>query len=77
LIERSKPMSGELLRVMIVLGCSTVTVVRSGGASPSTSSRESSQSPSASRTGRLNRVGVRFSGAPRPGRASGRGMRNV
>ena len=44
-------------------------VVRSGGSSPSTSSRASSQSPSASRTGRLKRVGVLFSGAPRPGRA--------
>src|SRR4051794_10049013 len=64
-------MSGEALRVMIVFGFSTVTVVRSGGG-PSSSSRWSSHSPSASRLGRLKRVGVRFSGAPRPARASGR-----
>src|SRR4051812_34152235 len=75
LIERSKPMSGERFQAMIVLGFSTVTVVLSGGGPSSTSSRASSQSPSASRTGRLKRVGVRFSGAPRPGRTSGRGMR--
>jgi hypothetical protein len=30
-MERSKPTSGDWLRAMIVRGCSTVTVVRSGG----------------------------------------------
>jgi hypothetical protein len=34
LIERSKPMSGDWLRVMIVRGVSTVTVVLSGGGAP-------------------------------------------
>src|SRR3954464_2628078 len=72
LIDRSKPMSGDVLRLMIVFGFSTVTVVRSGGGPSSSASRASSQSPSASLSGRLKRVGVRFSGAPRPERASGR-----
>jgi hypothetical protein len=42
-MERSKPMSGESLRVMIVRGVSTVTSVRSGGSSsaPQPSSKPS------------------------------------
>jgi hypothetical protein len=61
-------MSGELLRVMIVFGFSTVTVVRSGGSSPSTVSRSSRQSPSSSRSGRLKRMLSRLSVAPRMAR---------
>src|SRR4051812_23628580 len=65
LIERSKPMSGELLRVRIDLGCSIVTVVRRLG-TPSSASTWSSQSPSSMRSFRLKRVGVELRVAPRP-----------
>src|SRR3954449_9254859 len=65
LIERSKPMSGELLRVRIDLGRSIVTVVRRFG-TPSTASTWSSQSPSWMRSFRLKRVGVGLRVAPRP-----------
>src|SRR3954464_7518394 len=63
--ERSKPMSGELLRVRIDLGCSIVTVVRRLG-TPSSASTWSSHSPSATRSLRLKRVGVELRVAPRP-----------
>src|SRR5215213_6927169 len=65
LIERSKPTSGELLRVRMDLGCSIVTVVRRGG-TPSRASTVSSQSPSRARAFRLKRVGVGLRVAPRP-----------
>src|SRR5918998_3011436 len=65
LIERSKPTSGELLRVRIDLGCSMVTVVRRFG-TPSRASTVSSQSPSMWRCFRLKRVGVLLRVAPRP-----------
>src|SRR5918993_4391096 len=65
LIDRSKPTSGELLRVRIDLGCSMVTVVRRFG-TPSSASTVSSQSPSAARSLRLKRVGVVLRVAPRP-----------
>jgi len=65
--------SGDALRVMIVLGFSTVTVVRSGGASPSSSSGAFQPVAVGLPLGRLKRVGVLFSGAPRPWRASGLG----
>src|SRR5437764_7980261 len=64
-IDRSKPTSGELLRVRIDLGCSMVTVVRRFG-TPSSASTWSSQSPSATRSWRLKRVGVGLRVAPRP-----------
>src|SRR5688500_10249205 len=73
LIDRSKPMSGDVLREMMVLGCSIVTVVRSGGASPSMSSAASSQSPSRTRSADPVRVGRRLVGAPRP-EIGGRGL---
>src|SRR3982751_5882189 len=65
LMERSKPTSGELLRVRIERGCSMVTVVRRFG-TPSSASTWSSHSPSATRSWRLKRVGVRLRVAPRP-----------
>src|SRR3954447_14524191 len=65
LIERSKPMSGELLRVRIDFGCSIVTVVRRRG-TPSSASTWSSHSPSTTRSWRLKRVGVELRVAPRP-----------
>src|SRR5918993_3464730 len=65
LIDRSKPTSGELLRVRIDLGCSMVTVVRRFG-TPSSASTVSSQSPSIARSFRLKRVGVVLRVAPRP-----------
>src|SRR5215211_8539061 len=58
-------MSGDVLRVRIVLGCSIVTVVRRFGI-PSSASTLSSQSPSTTRSFRLKRVGVRLRVAPRP-----------
>src|SRR5437764_8150105 len=58
-------MSGELLRVRIVLGCSTVTVVRRRG-TPSSASTSSSHSPSTTRCWRLKRAGVGLRVAPRP-----------
>jgi hypothetical protein len=57
LIDRSNPMSGDWLKLIIVRGCSSVTVVRSGSGSPSTALRWSSQSTSSSRSGKRNRVG--------------------
>src|SRR3546814_18747811 len=66
-------MSGDILRAMIVFGCSAVTVVRSGGASPSMASAASSQSPSASRSSKPVRTGRGFAGAPRPA-IGGRGL---
>src|SRR6185295_11991988 len=65
LIERSKPMSGERLRVRIDLGCSMVTVVRRLG-TPSNASTVSSHSPSTLRSLRLKRVGLLLRVAPRP-----------
>src|SRR5258708_35953600 len=65
LIERSKPMSGELLRVRIDLGCSIVTVVRRLG-TPSRASAWASHSPSATRSPKLHRVDVGVQSAPRP-----------
>src|SRR4029079_4338021 len=65
LTERSKPMSGELLRVRIDFGCSIVTVVRRFG-TPSSASTSSSHSPSVARSLRLKRVGVALRVAPRP-----------
>jgi hypothetical protein len=65
LTDRSKPMSGELLRVRIDLGCSIVTVVRRR-ATPSSASTWSSQSPSSTRSLRLKRVGMALRVAPRP-----------
>src|SRR5579864_2242727 len=59
-------MSGDLLKLMIVLGCSSVTVVCSFAGSPSTVSATSRQSPSASRSARLKRCGTRRDCAPRP-----------
>jgi hypothetical protein len=64
LIERSKGTSGEVLRLMIVFGRSTVTVVRTGGGAPSIASRSSSQSPSASVCGMLKRPLTALSVAP-------------
>src|SRR5438270_3289296 len=58
-------MSGELLRVRIVLGFSTVTVVRRRG-TPSSASTSSSHSPSTTRCWRLKRAGVGLRVAPRP-----------
>src|SRR5215210_1646885 len=58
-------MSGELLRVRIERGCSTVTVVRRLGV-PSSASTWSSHSPSTTRSLRLKRVGVGLRVAPRP-----------
>src|SRR3954466_14728168 len=65
LTERSKPMSGEALRVRIVFGCSMVTVVRRFGR-PSSASTVSSHSPSSTLSFRLKRVGVELRVAPRP-----------
>src|SRR3954470_24760028 len=65
LIDRSKPRSGDELRVRIVLKCSIVTVVRRLG-TPSSASTWSSHSPSATRSLRLKRVGVELRVAPRP-----------
>src|SRR6185503_14217599 len=65
LTERSKPMSGELLRVRMDFGRSIVTVVRRFG-TPSSASTWSSHSPSATRSLRLKRVGVGLRVAPRP-----------
>src|SRR6266498_3844971 len=75
LIERSKPMSGELLRVRIDLGRSMVTVVRRFG-TPSNASTWSSHSPSSTRSFRLKRVGVGLRVAPRPWLDS-TGMRRI
>ena len=58
-------MSGELLRVRIDLGCSIVTVVRRWAIAVEASTL-SSQSPSATRSFRLKRVGVALRVAPRP-----------
>src|SRR5215216_3603916 len=58
-------MSGELLRVRMVRGCSMVTVVRRG-VTPSSASTVSSQSPSVTRSFRLKRTGVALRVAPRP-----------
>jgi len=58
-------MSGEALRVRIVRGCSTVTLVRRRG-SPSSASTLSSQSPSTWRSCKLKRAGVSLRVAPRP-----------
>src|SRR5436309_16029454 len=58
-------MSGELLRVRIVFGCSMVTVVRRRG-TPSSASTSSSHSPSTTRCWRLKRAGVGLRVAPRP-----------
>ena len=58
LTDRSKGTSGELLRLMIVRGRSTVTVVRRRGGAPSSASRSSSQSPSASRSGKLKPLAI-------------------
>src|SRR3546814_17643722 len=66
-------MSGELLRVMIVRGRSTVTLVRSGGGASSSASRASSHSPSTSRAGRLKRALNAFWVAPRAGGGGGLG----
>ena len=70
-------MSGDVFVLMIVFGFSTVTVVRSRGASPSISPRSSSQSPSASSVFRLNRIGVRLAGAPLPDVATERSIRGI
>src|SRR3546814_6861205 len=66
--DRSKPMSGDALKVRIVLGFSIVTVVRSGGGAPSIAARASSQSPSSCVCGRLKRVLSRLRVAPRTAR---------
>lgn len=73
LTERSNGISGDVLRAMIVFACSTVTMVRRRSGSPSSRARSSSQSPSASRAFRLNRVGVSPLAAPRPGVRAGGG----
>src|SRR3546814_18546682 len=66
--DRSKPMSGDALKVRIVLGFSIVTVVRSGGGAPSIAARASSQSPSSCVCGRMKRVLSRLRVAQRPAR---------
>src|SRR5512141_2495924 len=69
LIERSKPISGESVRVMMERAVSSVTVVASGGSSSSSSGRCSA---SGARCTDSNRC-ARLETAPRPLRASAAG----
>jgi hypothetical protein len=55
-VDRAVEADVGLLRVMMVRGCSIVTLVRGRGTSPSISGMASSQSPSSSRWGSWKRV---------------------